>query len=187
MLNVKEKNFFSNKVTLIGMMGTGKSKFGRIVANNLNYKFYDVDALIEKKFKTTIKELFEKNGELFFRKIEKQTIKSLFFNKKNKNEKSIISLGGGGFDDKDTRELLLDNTNVIWLNTPINTLVQRVGDGSKRPMIKGDVRKALDKLLKKRTKFYTLSHFQINTDNLAQDQITEKIINIVSHQNDKAI
>ena len=105
MLNVKEKNFFSNKVTLIGMMGTGKSKFGRIVANNLNYSFYDVDALIEKKFKTTIKELFEKNGELFFRKIEKQTIKSLFFNPKHKNEKSIISLGGGGFDDKDTLKI----------------------------------------------------------------------------------
>ena len=58
-----------HRVTLIGMMGTGKSKFGRLVANNLSYNFYDVDTLIEKKFKTTITELFEKYGEPFFRDV----------------------------------------------------------------------------------------------------------------------
>ena len=48
--------------------------------------------------------------------------------KNNKNkEKVIISLGGGGFDNEDTRKLLLDNTKVIWLNTPLDILVKRVG------------------------------------------------------------
>ena len=180
MLKADQTSLPNNKITLIGMMGTGKSKFGRLVANNLNFNFYDVDVLIEKRFKTTIKFLFQKYGELFFRNVEKETIKKLIFKANKNNEKVIISIGGGGFDDPETRQLLLNNTNVIWLNTPLNILVQRVGDGSKRPMIKGNTRDAIEKLLKKRKKFYCLCHHQLDTTKLSQNQITEKIIKLIS-------
>ena len=179
MLNAHHTNLSYDKITLVGMMGTGKSKFGRLVANNLNFNFYDIDSLIEKKFKTTIKLIFQKYGELFFREVEKETIKNLIFKINKNNEKVIISLGGGGFDNSETRQLLLNNTFVIWLNTPLNILVQRVGDGSKRPMIKGNTRDAIEKLLKKREKFYQLCHHQFNTNKLSQNQITEKIINLI--------
>lgn len=180
MLNPDQTNLSCDKITLVGMMGTGKSKFGRLVANNLNFNFYDVDFLIEKRFKTTIKLIFQKYGELFFRNIEKETIKKLIFKINKNNEKVIISIGGGGFDDSDTRKLLLNNTSVIWLNTPLNILVQRVGDGSKRPMIKGNTRDAIETLLKKREKFYCLCHHQLDTNKLSQKQITKKIINLIS-------
>jgi len=180
MLNFQEINPHYNKVTLIGMMGTGKSKFGRLVANILKFSFYDIDHLIEKKFKMTIKELFQKHGELFFRQIEKKTIKDLILKINKNNEKVIISLGGGGFDNKDTRKLLLKNTNVIWLNTPINVLVERVGNGYKRPMIKGNTRDSIVQLLEKRTKFYSLCHNEVNTNGLSQNQVTEKLINLIS-------
>ena len=185
MLDLKQTIITNNKVTLIGMMGTGKSKFGRLVANYLNFNFYDVDTLIENKFKTTIKDLFIKYGEPFFRNIEEQTIKELIFKIKENDEKVIISLGGGAFDSKNTRELLLKYTNVIWLNTPINILVERVGSGSKRPMIKVNTRESINKLLKKRTRFYSLSHFQLNTHNLTQNQVMEKIIDLIFSQNNK--
>ncbi len=179
MLNADHTNLSYDKITLVGMMGTGKSKFGRLIANNLNFNFYDVDSLIEKRFKTTIKLIFENYGELFFREIEKETIETLIFKINRNNEKVIISLGGGGFDNLETRELLLNNTFVIWLNTPLNILVQRVGDGSKRPMIKGNTKDAIQELLKKREKFYQLCHYQLNTNKLSQNQITEKIINLI--------
>ena len=143
MLNLKKTNSHFGKISLIGMMGTGKSKFGRVVAKILNFNFYDIDLLIEKKFKITIKELFQQRGELFFRKIEEKTIKDLIWKINKNNERVIISLGGGSFDNKKTRELLLNNTNVIWLNTSIDILVERIGDGSKRPMIKGDPKHAI--------------------------------------------
>ncbi len=180
MLNVKQTLIPYDKVTLIGMMGTGKSKFGRLVANNLNFNFYDVDSLIEKQLKKTIKEVFEKYGEPFFRKVEEETIKKLVFQIRENNEKVIISIGGGGFDNEETRELLINNTNVIWLNTPTNILVERIGNGSKRPMIQGDVKESINKLLKKRTKFYSLSHHQIDTSKLSQNQILEKIISLIT-------
>ena len=187
MLNFKDMNPYYEKVTLIGMMGTGKSKFGRQIANILKFNFYDIDHMIEKEFKMTIKELFQKYGELFFRKIEKKTIKNLISEINNNKEKVIISLGGGGFDNEETRELLLGNTNVIWLNTPVDVLVQRIGDGSKRPMIKGETRESIIQLLNIRKKYYSLCHNQINTDKLNQNQVTEQLINLISHQNNIAL
>ena len=182
MLKFEEINPYYKKITLIGMMGTGKSKFGRQIANILKYNFYDIDHMIEKEFKITIKQLFQKHGEVFFRKIEKKTISNLIFTINKNKEKAIISLGGGGFDNEETRELLLNNTNVIWLNTPVDVLVQRVGDGSKRPMITGRTKDSIMQLLKLRTKYYSLCHNQVNTDKLSQNQITEKLINLISHQ-----
>ena len=187
MLNFEEINPYYKKITLIGMMGTGKSKFGRQIANILKYNFYDIDHIIENKFKITIKKIFQKHGEVFFREIEKKTIRDLILKINKNSEKVIISLGGGGFDDKEIRNLLLSNTNVIWLNTPVDVLVQRVGDGSKRPMIKGKTRDSILQLLAIRTKYYSLCHNQINTDKLNQNQITEKLINLISQQRNKAI
>jgi len=187
MLNFEAIKPIYDKVTLIGMMGTGKSKFGRQIANILKFNFYDVDHMVEKEFNMTIKELFQKHGEIFFRKIEKNTIFDLILKINKNKEKVIISLGGGGFDNKETRKLLLSNTNVIWLNTPVDVLVQRVGDGSKRPMIKGKTRDSILQLLKIRTKYYSLCHNQINTYKLNQNQVTEKLINLISNQRNKAI
>ena len=187
MLNFEEIKPCLEKVTLIGMMGTGKSKFGRQIASILKFNFYDIDHMIEKEFNTTIKEIFQKYGEIFFRKVEKRTIFDLIFKINKNNEKVIISLGGGGFDDEETRNLLLNNTNVIWLNTPLDVLVKRVGDGSKRPMIKGKTRENITQLLKIRTKYYSLCHTKLNTDNLSQNQVTQKLINLISHQSNIAI
>ena len=99
----------------------------------------------------------------------------------------IISLGGGGFDNEDTRKLLLDNTNVIWLNTPLDVLVKRIGDGSKRPMIKGSTRESIIQLLDIRTKHYSLCHNEINTDKLNQNQVIEKLIYLIYNQINIAI
>ena len=92
MINFKEINPYYDKITLIGMMGTGKSKFGRQIANILKYNFYDIDHMIEKKFKITIKQLFQKHGEVFFRKIEKKTIRDLIL-KINENKEKFDSVG----------------------------------------------------------------------------------------------
>jgi len=175
-------NVNSNKIiTFIGMMGTGKSKFGRLIAKNFNFTFYDIDSLIEKKFNNTIKDLFQNNGEKFFRKVEESIIKELIFTISQTNQSSVISLGGGAFDNLSTRTLLLKSSHVIWLNTPVETLISRVGDGSKRPMIRGNIKKSISALLKKRIKYYSLCHDQLNTDKLNQNQIIEKIIEIISN------
>ena len=179
---INNSNINTNKIiTFIGMMGTGKSKFGRLIAKNFNFTFYDIDLLIEKKFNNTIKDLFQEKGEKFFRQAEESIIKELVFTISRSNQSSVISLGGGAFDNVNTRTLLLKKSQIIWLNTPIETLVNRVGDGSKRPMIKGDIKKSISELLQKRIKYYSLCHDQLNTDELNQNQIIEKIIKMISN------
>ena len=189
MLPNQQTDYFlksSNKIqliTLVGMMGAGKSKFGHMVAKSLNFNFYDSDNLIEKKFNTSIKEIFESHGEPYFRRIEKERIKILVNRAIEIDEKAIISLGGGAFDNQYTRDLLLKKTKVIWLNVPIDTLIKRVGDGIKRPMIKGNIKKSISEILNKRVKYYSQSHFELNTCNLSQDIIQKRIIEIVSSKN----
>ena len=179
-INLKSIN--NNKIiTFIGMMGTGKSKFGRLIAKNLSFNFYDIDLLIEQKFNNTIKTIFEEKGEKFFRQAEENIIKELILIISHANKSSIISLGGGAFDNVNTRTILLKKSHVIWLNTPVEKLINRVGDGSKRPMIRGDVNKSISELLKKRIKYYSLCHDQLNTNKLNQNQIIEKITEIISN------
>ena len=171
--------------TIIGMMGAGKSKLGYIVSKSLNVNFYDIDNLIEKELNTSIKELFKSHGEAYFRRVEEAKIEIVIKNAVKKNEKAIISIGGGAFDNQYSRELLLKNTKVIWLNVPTDILIKRIGDGSKRPMIKGNIEKSITEILSKRVKYYSLSHHQLNAYNLTQKQITEKMIQFISPENKK--
>ena len=191
MLTRQETNYLGKEpdhaqlTTIIGMMGAGKSKLGYIVSKSLNVNFYDIDDLIEKDLNTSIKELFKSHGEAYFRRVEEAKIKIVINNAISRNEKAIVSIGGGAFDNQHSRELLLKNTKVIWLNVPTDILIKRIGDGSKRPMIKGNVEKSITEILSKRVKYYSLSHHQLNAYNLTQKQITKKMIQFISPKNKK--
>lgn len=191
MLTRQETNYLGKEpdhaqlTTIIGMMGAGKSKLGYIVSKSLNVNFYDIDDLIEKDLNTSIKELFKSHGEAYFRRVEEAKIKIVINNAISRNEKAIVSIGGGAFDNQHSRELLLKNTKVIWLNVPTDILIKRIGDGSKRPMIKGNVEKSITEILSKRVKYYSLSHHQLNAYNLTQEQITKKMIQFISPENKK--
>lgn len=191
MLTRQETNYLGKEpdhaqlTTIIGMMGAGKSKLGYIVSKSLNVNFYDIDDLIEKDLNTSIKELFKSHGEAYFRRVEEAKIKIVINNAISKNEKAIVSIGGGAFDNQHSRELLLKNTKVIWLNVPTDILIKRIGDGSKRPMIKGNIEKSITEILSKRVKYYSLSHHQLNAYNLTQKQITKKMIQFISPENKK--
>ena len=193
MLTRQETNYLGKEpdhaqlTTIIGMMGAGKSKLGYIVSKSLNVNFYDIDDLIEKDLNTSIKELFKSHGEAYFRRVEEAKIKIVINNAISRNEKAIVSIGGGAFDNQHSRELLLKNTKVIWLNVPTDILIKRIGDGSKRPMIKGNIEKSISEILSKRVKYYSLSHHQLNAYNLTQKQITEKMIQFISPENKKRL
>ena len=163
-------------VTLVGMMGAGKTTCGTILAKKLEVNFIDIDTIIEKEENLKISEIFKKFGEEYFRLLEEKVV----FLKANEvlrhNLKAIISLGGGGFENKKTREFLLDNSKVIWLNTDIKVLSKRIGKAFNRPMIKSNVEANIEMLLNQRIKNYQQSHLKIDTDNLSINNICDKII-----------
>lgn len=159
-------------LVLLGMMAVGKTTLGKIVAKKQELKFIDIDASIEKKNSMTIKEIFKKKGEKFFRmEEENEILKSL-----EKNN-CVIALGGGAFMNKTVRENILKNAISIWLNVDIKTLNQRIKWNRKRPLLKEENnQKKITELYARRKDIYKLANHQIACDKLSKKNIAEKII-----------
>ena len=155
-------------------MAVGKTTLGKIVAKKQELKFIDIDANIEKKNSMTIKEIFNKKGEKFFRmEEEKEVLKSL-----QKNN-CIIALGGGAFMNKTLRDNILKNTISIWLNADIKTLNKRVKWNQKRPLLKEkNNQKKLTELYAERKDIYKLANHKIACDKLSKQNIVAKIITL---------
>ena len=159
-------------LVLLGMMAVGKTTLGKIVAKKQELKFIDIDTSIEKKNSMTIKEIFKKKGEKFFRtEEEKEVLKSL-----EKNN-CVIALGGGAFMNKTLRENILKNSISIWLNVDIKTLNKRIKWNQKRPLLKEENnQKKLTELYAERKDIYKLADHKIVCDKLSKENIAKKII-----------
>ena len=160
-------------LVLLGMMGSGKSTIGYLLSKNLNLEFCDIDSIIEKQDGRKIAEIFNTEGEDFFRKLEeKVSIKIL----KLKNK--VISLGGGAFLNENIRKEVLSNNVSFWLNWKSNTLINRIKRNNKRPIINNSNENEIKKLISKRLKIYSMADFKINCEKFTKNEITRKILDI---------
>ena len=151
----------------------GKSTIGYLLSKNLNLEFYDIDSIIEKQDGRKIAEIFNTEGEDFFRKLEeKVSIKIL----KLKNK--VISLGGGAFLNENIRKEVLSNNVSFWLNWKDNTLINRIKRNNKRPIINNSNENEIKKLISKRLKIYSMADFKINCEKFTKNEITRKILDI---------
>jgi len=160
-------------IVFLGMMGSGKSSIGSLVAKKLKLKFVDIDNEIETQANMSIKKIFENKGENYFRKMEESiTLKCLKF------DNVIISLGGGGFVNKDIRKEILKNHLSFWLNWKNEILLNRIKNSSKRPLVSNASDNEIMNLIKKRISIYSKALFEIKCDNLTKNQIVKKVLNI---------
>ena len=172
----------NKSLVLTGMMGVGKSTIGRLIAKRLKVKFIDVDKVIERNEKKSIKRIFEDNGEKYFRKLEEKiTLKIL------KTNKAVVALGGGAFLNKEVRSKVLGSCVSVWLKVSLDKLIRRYNKNNKRPLLN---KKKLDTDVKKiyqaRKKIYSLANFKINCDNIDKTKIVEKILDIYDNQSIKS-
>ena len=160
-------------LVLIGMMGSGKSTIGRLLSNRTSLNLIDTDKLIEKETKLEIKDIFQKKGENFFRKIEEKiTLNSLKFSN------NIIAIGGGAFLNDKIREKIRNNCISVWLKCSEQTLISRIKNSKKRPKAYLLKDKDLIKLINNRSKIYSKADYKINCDSLTKKEITNKILKI---------
>ena len=160
-------------IVFLGMMGSGKTSIGSLVAKKLKLKFVDIDNEIEKNLNIKIKKIFEVKGEDYFRKIEEQTtLKNLKLNT------SVISLGGGAFVNSNIRKEVLKNHLSFWLNWDTKILLNRIKYSVKRPIAINSSDKDLIDLIKKRSSYYSKALFKIKCDNLSKNEIVDKVIEI---------
>jgi len=160
-------------LVLIGMMGSGKSTIGRLLSNITNLNLIDTDKLIEKETKLEIKDIFQKKGENFFRKIEEKiTLNSLKFSN------NIIAIGGGAFLNDKIREKIRNNCISVWLKCSEQTLISRIKNSKKRPKAYLLKDEDLIKLINNRSKIYSKADYKINCDSLTKEEIANKILKI---------
>ncbi len=160
-------------IVFLGMMGSGKSSIGSLVAKKLKLNFVDIDNEIETQTNMSIKKIFEIKGENYFRKMEESiTLKCLKF------DNVIISLGGGGFVNKNIRKEVLKNHLSFWLNWKNEILLNRIKNSSKRPLASRASDSEIMNLIKKRVNIYSKALFEIKCDNLTKNQIIKKVLNI---------
>ena len=158
-------------LVLTGMMGSGKTSIGRYIAGRLGFVFVDIDSEIEKSEKKTISDIFEQNGEEYFREIEAYKIK------KTVDENFVISLGGGAFENEETRDFLLANSNVVYLKTSPNEILNRIKNSVSRPLLKDNMNlDRIRELINIRENNYTKAHYTVNTDSKSIEKIAEEII-----------
>jgi len=163
----------NKNIVLIGMMGSGKSTIGYLLSKSTNLNYVDIDKLIEKEAGLKIYNIFEKKGEEYFRNLEEKiTLKLL------KSKKNIISLGGGGFINKNIRKEVLNNNISFWLNWKNSTIIQRILKSKKRPLAINSSESDLKKLINDRSKIYSEANFKINCENLTKNMITKRIIEV---------
>ncbi len=160
-------------LVFLGMMGSGKSSIGLMVAKKLKLSFTDIDNEIEKELGKKITDIFEENGEDFFRKIEEKiTLKKLKLNS------SVISLGGGAFMNRNIRKEVLKNHLSFWLNWNNKILLDRIKNSKKRPLAINLPNYEIINLIQKRSNIYAKALFEIKCDNLSKNEVVNKIIKI---------
>src|SRR5205085_2176545 len=122
------------KIYLVGFMGAGKTTVGRELAARLDVPFFDLDELVEAAEKSSIKEIFAQHGEPYFRKRERDILRST-----RHLERAVVATGGGTFTFDDNIQFIQAEGISVYLAAPYSLLRARVGDkAAERPLFRDD-------------------------------------------------
>lgn len=160
-------------ITLVGLMGAGKSSVGRVLAQKLGAPFRDSDDEIEAAASMTIPEIFARYGEAEFRAGEERVIGRLM-----RARPCVLATGGGAFMSAATREAISAHGVSVWLEAELDVLVERTARKSTRPLLAaGDPRAILADLIGKRYPVYRLADVTVDSPaKITQAAQADKII-----------
>jgi shikimate kinase len=159
-------------IYLVGFMGTGKSSAGRQLAKQKRWNFVDLDELIELKQKRRITDIFAKEGEPYFRKIEKKILKQV-----STQDKFVVACGGGIVLDPDNIKLMKKTGAIICLGATCEVILKRVSAGTHRPILNvANPRERIELLLKMRAPYYLQADKTIDTSRSSIKQVVAKIV-----------
>ncbi|HSI85177.1 MAG: shikimate kinase [Candidatus Methylacidiphilales bacterium] len=163
-------------ITLLGIMGAGKTSVGRELAQMLNRPFYDSDFEIERQMHMTVASIFEQKGEPWFREREESVIADIV----EGDEPVVLSIGGGAFVREVTRKLLLEKTHTVYLQASLPCLLSRLHSGHGRPLLTGiDISLKLTTLLEVRGPLYDMAEYKVNTDDIFPKHVARRVADAI--------
>lgn len=160
-------------IFLVGMMGSGKTTVGQMLANELSLPFFDTDEILTSIEDRSIPEIFSQNGEEYFRSLERELIENW------KISDGIVATGGGLPCFNDLIEKLNEKGKTIFLMASAVHITDRISKDMNRPLVAGktpsQVKKAINDLLKLRKEFYSKAKIKVKTD-LGPEDTMKRII-----------
>lgn len=167
-----------NNIYLVGFMGTGKTSVGKALAKKKERCFVDLDELIELKERRLISEIFTKEGEPYFRKVEKRVLKEVA-----KEKNFIVACGGGIVLDNDNIKIMEKTGKIICLAATPAVILKRTSSYRHRPLLNvASPKKQIELLLKLRAPYYALADKTIDTSKISVKETAEKINKIIARK-----
>ena len=158
------------RVVLVGPMGAGKTTVAGLLADAWGVTARDTDADIETAQGRTVADIFVESGEPEFRRLEREAVTAAL-----SSHDGVLALGGGAVLDPTTREGLAGHT-VVFLRVGLGDAVKRVGLGSSRPLLLGNVRGRIKALLDERTPIYeSVATLVVDTDGRSPEDVAREI------------
>lgn len=161
-------------IYLIGFMGTGKSTVSGCLAKRLGYEEIDTDEWIVMSQGRSIPEIFDTEGEVYFRELETDLLRKM------RQDKKVISCGGGMALRKENVSLMKQNGIIILLTAEPKTVLDRVKQDKNRPLLNGNMNTDyIRELMEKRNPYYkNAADIVVATDNRQPEEIADEIIQI---------
>ncbi len=167
-----------NNIYLVGFMGTGKTAVGKELARKKKLQFVDLDGLIELREKRTISDIFAKNGEPYFRKVEKRVLKEV-----SKEKEFVVACGGGIVLDKENIKIMKETGIIICLTASPQVILKRTSAYRHRPLLNvSNPHKQIELLLKLRAPYYAQADKTIDTSKISIKEVLDKILELLSRK-----
>jgi len=168
-----------DKIYLVGFMGSGKSTIARALASRLRWQSEDIDDLIERRERRTIADIFAKQGEPYFRSVERDILRLI-----QPIRHVVVATGGGTFADADNRTLINMDGVSVWIDLPLADLLHRIPLDGRRPLAAS--RADLERLYAARADTYRLAHLRVGGARSSVTAITDRILEALNQLPDVA-
>lgn len=155
---------------LIGFMGTGKTTVGKALADRLKLPLVDTDQEIEKKAGKRISELFQEFGEEGFRDLESQVLRQVLA-----GEPGVVTTGGGIVLRSENVRMMKESGWVVALHASEEEILRRLTGNTDRPLLQGNIRQRVSRLLEERRGLYDFAHVQVDTTGLTVAEVVDRI------------